>query len=128
MNTSTNDHLRILLVEDNPALARLLNDVLEALNFVVIGPFATQETALAAASASDFDIALLDVHLKDGTSFPVAETLLRAGKAFGFQTASLDEVRKSPYGDRPALQKPFKLIELAKFVEEVANPRAELVH
>jgi CheY-like chemotaxis protein len=62
---------RVLLVEDEPLIAMMAEDMLAALGAVVVGPASTLAEALQLARSAEFDIALLDVNLRNERIDPV---------------------------------------------------------
>lgn len=78
---------RVLVVEDEMLAALELTDILESRDCSVIGPAASLKDALPMAETSDFDVAILDITLRDGEVFPLAEWLRENGKPFIFATA-----------------------------------------
>jgi CheY-like chemotaxis protein len=86
---------RILVVEDEPAIALATANTLERLGCEVVGPVATLQQGLALADAEQarLDAALLDVNLGGEVSFPIAELLAKAGVPFAHVTG---------YGEPPA--------------------------
>jgi CheY-like chemotaxis protein len=103
--------LRALLVEDEPLVALMIEDMLADLGIDVAATAATVAQALAATEA-EFDFALLDINLKGERSFPAAEALRQRGKPFLFVTGY---GMLGTYGtdfDAVVLQKPFTLAEL----------------
>lgn len=95
---------RILVVEDEPMISMLIEDILFHLECVVVGPASNLALALNLAENRELDAAILDVRLGSENSFPVADVLKRAGIPFAFATG---------YGDgsyphnAPVLQKPY---------------------
>jgi len=68
--------MTILLVEDDPAVAGDLLDVLAGAGHAVVGPFSTAETAAAGAALTRVDVALLDINLAgEGTGVELAAIL-----------------------------------------------------
>lgn len=59
-------HPRILLVEDDPAIARLMVEMLHAADYEVDGPYADASDGIAALSARFPDGAVLDLHRAAG--------------------------------------------------------------
>ena len=66
----------VLIVEDEPLMASMLKMQIESVGFTALGPFSTPEPAIAEASATPPDVAILDFNLEDDlTSESVAEWL-----------------------------------------------------
>lgn len=102
--------VRILIVEDEPLIAMMLEDFVEALGHDVAGSADSVEEGLAAVAKGGFDIAILDVNLRDGLpSWPVADALDDAGTPFLLASGgSLDEPPER-HRNRPSLSKPYTL-------------------
>ena len=62
--------MKILITEDEPILADELEAIVRDLGHQVIGVAASSRRALRLAETSDCDLALVDVHLSDGTTGP----------------------------------------------------------
>ncbi|MGO4170409.1 response regulator [Novosphingobium sp. YAF33] len=77
---------RILVVEDEMLVAMNIEDSLLDFGAVVVGPALRLENALELAGQAQFDIAILDVNLHGGRSYPVAEVLQARGVPFIFAT------------------------------------------
>lgn len=86
---------RVFVVEDEPLIAMVIEDAVEALGCEMVRPFAQVDEALAGASSEQFDCAILDVNIRDGLSYPVATYLLDRGYpillATGYRSISLPE-------------------------------------
>jgi DNA-binding response OmpR family regulator len=80
---------RILVVEDEMFIAVLIEEVLQKLGFVVVGPVGRLDAALRLASREALDGAILDVTIRGGLVFPVAETLLARGMPFVLATGQV---------------------------------------
>lgn len=115
---------RVLLVEDNPELAKSMEFALTAFGWTVVGPVATSTDALDSLGQTPFDVAILDVELGDGRSFPVARELSRRGIPHLFLTGyvSTDEI---PVEHRavPCLVKPVAPAELVETLESLLASR-----
>jgi DNA-binding response OmpR family regulator len=98
---------RILVVEDDFLVAKLLADILESVGWQVVGPVAQLTTALDAAASEAFDAAVLDVNLGGETAYPVAEVLDARQVPFVFVTACSREALPRLFCGRPHLGKPF---------------------
>ncbi len=103
--------LRALLVEDEPLVALMIEDMLADLGIDVALSASTLADALAATEA-DFDFALLDINLKGERSFPAAEALRRRGKPFMFVTGYGTLGTYGTDFDVVVLQKPFTIADL----------------
>ncbi len=75
-----------------------------------------------AAEAGDFDVAILDVNLDGEEVFPVAEILAQRGLPFVFVTGYGERSLAEPYGNRPALQKPFQSEQLKNTLADLLAP------
>lgn len=109
--------LRILVVEDEPLVAMLIEDLLLELGCTVVGPAATVAQALALADTR-LDGALLDVNLGAEQSYPVADKLAADGVPFAFVTGYGRHGLTGQHTERPTIPKPFKP---ATFGQEIAD-------
>jgi DNA-binding response OmpR family regulator len=101
---------RILIVEDEPLIAMMLEDFLDAGGMEPAGISDTVESALAVAREGGFDAAILDVNLSGGQkSWPVAQLLVEQGIPFIFATGGGDNDIDPAYRDRPTITKPYSL-------------------
>lgn len=108
-----NGRLRALLVEDEPLVALMIEDMLADLGIDVTLSASTLADALAAAAAeAEFDFALLDINLRGERSFPAAEALRRRGKPFMFVTGYGTLGTYGTDFDVVVLQKPFTIADL----------------
>lgn len=103
--------LRALLVEDEPLVALMVEDMLEELGIEVARSVTNLADALAAAE-TDIDFALLDINLKGERSFPAAEVLRRRGKPFFFVTGYGAPGTYGTDFEVIVLQKPFTIADL----------------
>ena len=111
---------RVLVLEDEPLVSMMIEDMLADLACEVIGPFARLDLAIKAVSHLDAapDVALLDVNLGRQQSFPLAEILRDKGVPFVFTTGYDDSGIPSEWRDRPALRKPFMLHHMKDALEK----------
>src|SRR5882724_5175177 len=106
--TSVGSSRRVLVVEDEFLVASTLEEMLDDLGFVVVGPVPRLAEALQVAWEADFDIALLDVNLAGQHVFPVAEALAKRGIPFVFMSGYGSQALPATFKDRPNIGKPFK--------------------
>src|SRR5712672_3180973 len=110
---------RILVVEDEPMIRMLLEDMLGELGYTVAAEAARIEEALEATKNADFDLAILDANLNGEPASPVADALVTRGTPFVFATGygQLPE----PYRDRPTLRKPFQMDGLKQMLQSALD-------
>lgn len=77
---------RILVVEDEPIVAMLIEDMLEELGASAVGPVPSVSLALGLLGAERVDAAVLDVNLGSERSDAVANRLTADGIPFIFAT------------------------------------------
>jgi len=100
----------ILIVEDEPLIAMMLEDFLESLGHDVVATCDSVEQALARVDQGGFDVAILDVQLKDGRpAWPVADRLAAAGTPFVLATGGHVEPPPGNHADAPLLAKPYTI-------------------
>ena len=72
---------KVLLIEDDPLVAMMLEGYLDVLGHEIVASAASVADALTYVAEGNFDFAILDVHLANGkTSEAVAAALGAAGK------------------------------------------------
>jgi DNA-binding response OmpR family regulator len=102
--------MRVLLVEDEPLIAMMLEDFLDALDKQHAGTADSVAAALPLVAAGGFDAAILDVNLRGGEkSFAIADVLAEKGVPFVFATGGGGEEIAPEHRDRPRLAKPFTM-------------------
>src|SRR5438128_5289628 len=110
---------RVLVVEDEPMIRMLLEDMLGELGYTVASEAAGIEEALEATKNADFDLAFLDADLNGQPSLPVADALVTRGTPFVFATG-YGEVPE-PYRGRPMLTKPFQMDGLKPMLQRAQD-------
>lgn len=101
---------QILIVEDEPLIAMMLEDFLEVLDRQVAGTADSVGTAMAIIEQGGVEGAILDLNLRGGEkSLPVAEALAERNIPFVFATGGGDDAVAAPFRDRPRLTKPFTM-------------------
>ena len=112
---------KLLLVEDDPSLVRILAGFLRDENFQVVS--VTGQSAAAAAMEEDKpDLALVDISLADGNGFAVCTYAKSLGVPVIFLTASSDEysvVAGLDIGADDFISKPFRPRELVSRIRSV---------
>ena len=108
---------RVLVVEDEPMIRMLLDDMLRELGCTVAAEAGRMDEALDAVGKGDFDIAILDVNLNGETTAPVAEALAARGLPFVFATGYGPHHLPEAFRDRPTLKKPFQVDGLGRLLQ-----------
>jgi DNA-binding response OmpR family regulator len=101
---------RILIVEDEPLIAMMLEDFIDALDREVAGVADNVASALDCIEQGSIDAAILDVNLRaNEQSWPVAQRLAEKGIPFVLATGGAGDSIAEPFRDRPVLSKPFTM-------------------
>ncbi|MEO8374185.1 MAG: response regulator [Sphingomonas bacterium] len=109
---------RILIIEDEPLIAMMLEDFLDVLGKQLAGTADTVADALALIEAGGIDAAILDVNLRGGEkSWPVADALLAKGVPFVFATGGSQDSITEQYRGHATLPKPFTMDAVAKVLD-----------
>ena len=98
----------ILVVEDEPLVAMVLESIIEDMGASLIGPAASVEKALALIDGGGFIGALLDVNLRGERVDAVADALAAKGLPFVFTTGHGIDGIPAAHRHRPMLSKPFR--------------------
>lgn len=99
---------RVLLVEDQALIAMEFEALLADQGCSVVGPFTSVEEAMDAATREPLDGGVLDVHLADELSFPLACVLKARGVPFIFVTGLSRSVLPPDLASTPILTKPVR--------------------
>ncbi len=102
------DHLKILIVEDEPMLAYQLEDELAEAGHEVVGCAMSSGEAIALAERTQPDLVLLDIQLSDGrTGLSAARRLYARRRAIVFLTASARTLPQDLAGAVGVIEKPW---------------------
>jgi CheY-like chemotaxis protein len=112
---------RILVVEDEPLIAMMLEDFLEVLGKDMAGQADNVGDALALVDGGGIDAAILDVNLRGGEkSWAIADALAQRGVPFVFATGGTQDGLSEEHRDRPTLAKPFTMDGVSKALDALA--------
>jgi len=98
---------RVLIVEDEALIAGLIESILSAAGWSVVGPVATLERALEAIERGRLDAAVLDVRVNGHDTYAVADVLMRRGISFIFVSGFTRKQMPPGYRDCAYIAKPF---------------------
>jgi len=103
--------LRVLVVEDEPVVAMCLEDILEELGCVTVGPVGRLIEGLALAQREPLDAAILDINLDGERSNRIAEALRDRGVPFAFASG----YGSAPEGfGAPMIEKPYRTADIER--------------
>lgn len=108
----------VLIVEDEPLISMMLEDVLDALGHKVVGICDNIPDALARVEKGGFDLAILDVNLKGDHVWPVADRIRELGIRLIIATGGHVEAPPRAHADAPQLSKPYALDAVPRAISE----------
>jgi CheY-like chemotaxis protein len=109
---------RVLVLEDEPLIAMMVQAWLGELGCETIGPAHTVPSALALIEDGPLDGAILDVIIGGGDCAPVADVLHRQGVRFALATGR-DTDGLAARGDALSLPKPYDFAALRGVVAKL---------
>jgi CheY-like chemotaxis protein len=109
---------RILIVEDEPMIAMMVEDFLTELGWNVVGVAGALDQAIAMARDAAIDAALLDVNLKGRDTFAAAGILRERYIPFVFATGYGAHGIADRFRGVPILTKPFQRDQLDRALHE----------
>jgi DNA-binding response OmpR family regulator len=116
---------RFLVVEDETLIAVLIEDALLEMGCEVAGLVGKLDAAIQLADTGKFDAAILDVSVRGGKIYPVAERLVARGIPFAFSSGYGDWALPESLRNRPRLTKPFTLTALQEQVRALCKEAAK---
>lgn len=106
--------LRILLIEDEPIVAVLAEEMLTAIGCSVVTTAATVADAKKAIGAQSFDLAMVDIHLGDEDGLAAADALLARKIPYLVTTGYDTRDSAHAHAAAPVLTKPYGLADLER--------------
>jgi DNA-binding response OmpR family regulator len=116
---------RFLVVEDETLIAVLIEDALVEMGCEIVGPAGRLDRAMQLANDGEFDAAILDVTIRGGKVYPIAELLVARGIPFAFASGYGDWALPEALRDRPRLMKPFALRALNEQIKSLCAEAAK---
>ena len=114
----------VLLVEDEALIALALTDDVETAGYDVAGPFHRARDTLAWLEQHTPDVAIIDIHLRDGSSVDLAGVLRDRGVPFiVFSGDKRDGRSPEAFNGARWLSKPVATRQLLDTLAELAQPR-----
>ena len=112
-----NNPRRILIVEDEPLIAMMLEDFIESLGHDVRGPCESVAEALAMVEVDGFDLAILDVNLKGENVWPVATKLREKNVPFVIATGGHVDPPPPEFNNAPVIEKPYTIDRVSPIID-----------
>ena len=106
----------ILIVEDEPLIAMMLEDFILSLGHDVTANCDNVSAALGAVSAGGFDLAILDVNLKGESVWPVASALRAGGIPFVLASGGHVDPPPPEFKDVPLIEKPYTIDRVSPII------------
>ena len=107
----------ILVVEDEPLIAMMLEDFLESLGHRVHASCDSVDGAIGEAGKGGFDMAILDVNLGGETAWPVARKLREMRIPFVIATGGHVEPPPAEFANVPMIEKPYTVDRVSPAIE-----------
>lgn len=112
--------LRVLVVEDEPLVAMLAEEMLAELGHRAAAISHGLKDGLTALGSGSFDLAFLDVNLSGAFSFPIAEAAAERGVPVLFVTG-FDRDHMEQLAGHCVLQKPYSMRDLQRAIGEAVG-------
>ena len=107
----------ILIVEDEPLIAMMLEDFILSLGYDVSGNCDSVKTALAEIERGEFDLAILDVNLKGESVWPVATALRIKGTPFVLASGGHVDPPPPEFAGVPMIEKPYTIDRVTPIID-----------
>lgn len=112
--------LSVLVVEDEPIIAMMVEEFLDVLGHDVAGIVDNVPDALARVADGDFDLAILDVTLREGAAcWPVAAALAEQRIPYILASGGIADRPSDPPGCVAMLDKPYALANVRTAIESI---------
>ena len=112
-----NQKRSILIVEDEPLIAMMLEDFIESLGHSISASCDSVEAAMAEVEKGGFDLAILDVNLKGESVWPVAAALRAKGIPFVLASGGHVEPPPAEFAATPMIEKPYTIDRVSPIID-----------
>jgi CheY-like chemotaxis protein len=117
--------LAILIVEDEPLIAMMLEDFLDSLGHRIVATAESVAEAMPYVEQGGFDVAIIDVHLRGGEkAWPLADILVERGLPFVVATGGHVEPTPARHAGAPLLSKPYTIDAIEPALSAACAARA----
>lgn len=111
------DSHSVLIVEDEPLIAMMLEDFLLSLGHEVRATCESVGEAMQAVEAANFDVAILDVNLKGENVWPVAAQLRARDIPFVLASGGHVDPPPAEFASVPMIDKPYTIDRVTPALE-----------
>jgi DNA-binding NarL/FixJ family response regulator len=111
--------IRVLIVEDEPLIGMDIEDAVAELGHEVVGPVAELDEALDLAANAPIGCAIIDINIRGGHSYPVADMLLKRGLPLLLLSGYGEHTLPERLHDAARLPKPFTGAQLDKEIRDL---------
>jgi CheY-like chemotaxis protein len=115
------DGLGVLVVEDEPLIGFVLQDLIEEVGGHVVAHATTLSEAEQLADIEGFDLAILDINLNGEMSYPAARRLAAQKRPFFFVTGYAHLKVPEDLSEVPVLDKPYTRAAILRTAERVLD-------
>ena len=112
---------RILVLDDEPLIAMMMEEWLAELGCETVGPASSVPSALGLIEGTAIDGAILDVSLGNEESYSVADALRERGVPFAFATGREANGVAVRFKDVLILLKPFDFAEVKVVIAKLLD-------
>jgi CheY-like chemotaxis protein len=116
----------ILIVEDEPLIAMMLEDFVESLGHAPAGTADNIDDALDCVERGGFDLVILDVNLGASECWPIADRLAALSIPFILATGGHVSPPPAEHADAPTLAKPFTLDSVRDALENAIVSESDI--
>ncbi|RPF71112.1 response regulator [Aurantiacibacter spongiae] len=111
---------KIMIVEDDGMIAMLLEDILDALGYEIVGPAGSIPSALEILDDCQPDAAIVDLRLGEHDSYPVMDRLRELDIPFAVASGYGADIDRSRSGSETVIiPKPYVLEDVERALGEM---------
>jgi CheY-like chemotaxis protein len=111
----------VFIVEDETMLAMLIELMLEDLGYGTAYHASGVDAGVQFAMTGAYDVAILDINIMGGTSFPIAAAIAHRGIPFMFCSGYGRMGIPQAWADQPCLTKPFSAEQMDCALRDLLN-------